>query len=262
MRAALLILLWLGASLPARAEIALSPLRQVVTEEAPLAVYRVSNPSARIVEGRVSWIDLVATQDGYVAASAEERARRSAAPYLTVWPAFFKLEPGASTAVTVALRKGVKIPAGERRSHLLIETAAARTPLRRAGGLELDIGLGVSTPVVLRAGPGNARARIGATRLLRDADGLLELSTKLHPAGEFSAYGQIVVRLTPAGGQPIELSRLDNIAAWSETTEKHVSVPLNAQYLPPGMLEISYTGRSEYEGRVFARRVFEVEPPN
>ena len=148
------------------------------------------------------------------------------------------------------------------RSHLLIETAAARTPLRRAGGLELDIGLGVSTPVVLRAGPGNARARIGATRLLRDADGLLELSTKLHPAGEFSAYGQIVVRLTPAGGQPIELSRLDNIAAWSETTEKHVSVPLNAQYLPPGMLEISYTGRSEYEGRVFARRVFEVEPPN
>ncbi|MEQ8179805.1 MAG: hypothetical protein RIC52_14835 [Amphiplicatus sp.] len=259
MRAALLTLLCLVASLPARAEIALAPLRQVITEEARTVTYRLSNPSRRIVEGRVSWIDMVATETGYAPASAEDRSRISAAPYLTVWPAFFKLEPGASATITVAARG--TIPNGERRSHLLIETGAARTPLRRAGGLELDIGLGVSTPVVLRGGEGEARARIGDTRLLRDRGGLLELSTTVMPDGDFSAYGRLNVRLTSRDGDVIDLASLDNAAAWNDAERRRFSLPLGVNYLPPGVLEIVYAGRAEFDGRVFARRSFEVAPP-
>lgn len=261
MRAAFLILLGLVASLPARAEISLTPLRQVITEAAPVATYRLSNPSRRIVEGRVSWIDMTATETGYAPASAGDRERLSAAPYLTVWPAFFKLEPGGSAVVTVAARDRNAIPAGERRSHLLIETGAARTPLRRAGGLELDIGLGVSTPVVLRGGEGEARAEIGDTKLLRDSGGLLELSTTITPRGEYSAYGRIELRLTPFDGEPIELAALDNAAAWRDAGKRRFVLPLNLNYLPPGVLEITYRGRDEFEGRVFASRSFEVAPP-
>ncbi len=259
MRAALLIVLWLVASLPARAEIALTPLRQVVTEKSRTVTYRLSNPSRRIVEGRVSWIDMEATETGYVPASAETRARLSAAPYLTVWPAFFKLEPGASATITVAARG--TIPDGERRSHLLIETGAARTPLRRAGGLELDIGLGVSTPVVLRGGAGEARARIGETRLLRDRNGLLELSTALIPEGDYSAYGKLTARLLSQHGDMIDLAAIDNAAAWKDAQQRRFSLPLNVNYLPPGVLEIVYAGRGEFEGQVFATRSFEVAPP-
>lgn len=256
-----LLLLAGGAS----AEIGLTPLRQVLDEKTRLVTYRVSNPSPRIVDGRVSWADLTATERGYVAASAEARQRLSAAPYLKVWPASFRLEPGADTTITVALRDGVTLPDGERRSHLVIETSAARTPLRKAGGnLEADIGVGVSTPVIVRAGAGNAAAKIGETRLLRTPEGLLELETYIEPQGAFSAYGRIEVLLTSAGeaqARPALLRSVDNVAGYIDAPRRQVSVPLNVQRLPAGFLEIRYMGRGEFEGVTFARRAFELAPP-
>ncbi|MBB5518961.1 hypothetical protein [Amphiplicatus metriothermophilus] len=256
--AAGLALFWDGAG----AEITLTPLRQVVTAEAPVATYRVSNPSERVVEGRVDWLDLAATETAFAPASDAMRPGLSAAPYLEVSPAFFRLEPGAATTVRVSLRKGARPPAGERRSHLLIQTEAARTPLRKAGsGLELDIGLGVSTPVILRTGQGQARAAIGETRLLRDANGLLELETTLVPEGEFSAYGAIVLAFAEAGAPASVIAEADNIAAYLDAGKRRVTIPLGARRLPAGVLEIRYEGRAEYQGRLFDRRAFNIAPP-
>lgn len=250
----------------AQTEIALSPLRQVLTPAAPTATYRVSNPSSRIIEARLRWLDLVATQTGYRQATREERAHLSAAPYLAVWPAFFRLEPGASETVTVALKQGARPPEGERRSHLLFETAAVRTPLRRAGGApELDIGLGVSTPVILRNGDGAPDAEIGQTRLLRTADGLLELETHVAADGPFSAYGRIDLVFTPRRkgrlGSARLLKRAENIAAYPDAARRRIAMPLGVERLPAGVLEIRYLGAAEYEGREFARRAFEIAPP-
>ncbi|GAB4530156.1 MAG: hypothetical protein Kow00133_18910 [Amphiplicatus sp.] len=256
--AAGLALFW-GA---ADAEITLAPLRQVITAEAPVATYRVSNPSDRIVEARARWLDLAATETALAPAPDSMRPKLSAAPYLELSPAFFRLEPGGAATITVALRKGARPPAGERRSHLLIQTEAARTPLRKAGGgLELDIGLGVSTPVIVRSGPGEARAAIGETRLLRGEDGLLELETTLLPDGEFSAYGAIVLAFAEAGAPPAVIAEADNIAAYLDAGKRRVTIPLGARRLPAGVLEIRYEGRAEYQGRLFARRAFNIAPP-
>lgn len=261
-RAAFLAMALGLAAGPASAEIGIMPLRQVLTENSRVATYRISNPSRRIVDGRVSWMDLAATETGYAQADAETRARLSAAPYIKVWPAFFRLEPGASTTITLTLRDGA-LPAGERRSHLVIETAAARTPLRKAGGgnLEVDIGLGVSTPVIVRSGKGAATAKIGETKLLRAPDGLLELETVIEPTGKFSAYGAIEVLLTGSGGGPQTIRRIDNIAAYTDARARRVSVPLGVDQLPAGVLEIRFVGAAEYDGEVFATRAFELAAP-
>lgn len=58
----------------ANAEILVAPLRQVITAKEPVVRYRVSNPSARILEARVDWIDLTATPEGYAPADAAARA--------------------------------------------------------------------------------------------------------------------------------------------------------------------------------------------
>jgi hypothetical protein len=248
---------------PASAEIALSPLRQVITPAAPIATYQVSNPSRRIIEGRVSWLDLTATETGYQAASPAERAARSAAPWLAVWPATFRLEPGGRTAITVRLKEGASPPKGERRSHLLIETAAFRTPLRKASGsLELDIDLGVSTPVILRAGPMQAAAAFGATRLLRNADGLLELETYLSTDGPATAYGRLVAEMRGAGvAAPKPVARLDNVAVYPEAPRRRFVLPLNADRLPGGVMDLRFEGAEEFEGALFAHRSFEIAPP-
>lgn len=263
----LIALACLGLAAPARAEIALSPLRQVITNDAPAAVYQVSNPSGRIIEGRVGWIDLAATETGYRNATPDERAKLSAAPYLTVWPASFRLEPGAKATVTVKLRNGVRTPKGERRSHLLIETAALRTPFRKASGsLELDIGIGVSTPVILRgAGPG-AAAHFGDTRLLRNSDGLLELETHVHADSAMTAYGRVDIVMRGArdapNREPALLGRIDNVAAYADAGRRRVIAPLQVEHLPPGTVEIRFIGGAEFEGVVFAERSFEIAAPH
>lgn len=252
---------------PARADLSIAPLRQVLTPDAAVATYRVSNPSDRIVDGRVAWIDMTATETGYAPADRAFREANSAAPYLTVWPAFFRLEPGAGAEITVAIKDGATPPRGERRSHLLIETSAARTPLRKAGGsLEADIGVGVSTPVLLRnrVSLAETTGSIGETRLLRTPDGLLEVETHVLATGPASAYGRLDILFRAAGAPPAErslLARQRNLAVYREAGLRKVTALLGIKALPAGVLELRYVGEAEYADRVLASRTFEIAAP-
>ena len=246
---------------PARAsEIALSPLRQVVTAEAPRATFRLSNPTDRILDVRIGWIDLAATPEGYAPATARQRSQWSATPFLTLRPASLRLEPGRSAEVEVALKPGTTPPAGERRSHVLIEIDAARSPLRRIGGLEVDIGLAVSAPVILR-GRGSASATIGDTRFERTPDGLLEVISSVQPTGEHSAYGKLVADFTPRDGAPITLGEVRNVAGYPDARRRRAVIRLEQPKLPAGALTLRYVGEAEFEGRVFAARTFAVAAP-
>lgn len=257
--AVLIGVLW---SAQAGAEMVIAPLRHVLTPAAPEAMFRVTNPSARLIAGKASWIDLQATARGYEPASPEVRAQLSAAPYLTVRPARFRLDPGASVDVIVRLRPGQMLPDGERRSHLLIETDAVRTPFRRAGGgLELDIGLGVSVPVLVRAAPREARAEIEDVRFARDPDGRLTLETRIAPLGATSAYGRIVALFTATGQKSAPLAQLANAAVYAEGPARAFTLPLNVEALSAGTLEVRYEGDAEFAGAVFDSRAFSVAAP-
>jgi hypothetical protein len=144
---------------------------------------------------------------------------------------------------------------------LLIETEAARTPIRKAGGgLEVDIGVGVSTPVLLRGGAAAApRVAFGATRLVRMDDGRLALETSLNRNGAYSAFGRLEAEITEPGASPRPLATLANIAVYHDARERIVRVPLGASVLPAGALSVRYIGAAEYDGRVFATKTFEVE---
>ena len=236
----------------------------MVTKENPSVSFAVSNPSGRILEGRVSWIDLAATETGYAPAASEARAELSAAPYLTVSPAHFRLEPGARITIDVKLKDGASPPRGERRSHLLIETAASRTPIRKTGGpgLQVDIGVGVSAPVLLR-GAGRASAKIGETKLLRDSEGLLLLATEVIPTGELSSYGRLVAVFKPeeSNAQPAELGVRSNVAGFVDAETRKVEIPLGFFSLGAGELTLRYEGAAEFDGLVFHEREFDIAPP-
>lgn len=245
----------------AAAEIIVSPLRQVVTSQHPTAVYEVSNVSDRIIDGRIGWTDLSAVETGYEPANPSARARLSAAPYLVISPARFRLEPGKRTKVTVSLKKGAAIPSGERRSHLLIETTPVRTPLRRAGGgLEVDVGLGISTPVILRGGLSAPSVAFASTRLVRDSEGLLELKTSLTRSGKYSAFGRLIA-VMDSGGVQKTIARIDNVAVHVDASVRTLTLPLGETSLPSGLLTLRYVGAAEFENRIFAEKNFEISPP-
>jgi len=262
-KALIVLIIAIVASGPARADIELAPLRQVLSEKTREATFTLSNPSSRILDGRVSWVHLAATQTGYAPAAAEARAALSAAPYLTVSPAQFRLEPGARIDVTIKLKDGAKPPAGERRSHLLIETGAARTLIRKAsGGLQADMGVGVSAPVILR-GKGRGSAVISETKLLRDSEGLLLISAAIKPTGEHSAFGRLTATFAPADASaPHEvLGVRDNVAGYLDAEQRLIEIPLGFFSLGEGELTLRYEGGAEYAGRIFDERNFTIAPP-
>lgn len=245
----------------ANAELLVAPLRQVITAKEPVARYRISNPSARILDARVDWIDLLATPEGYAPAGAAERARLSAAPYLIVSPARLRLEPGGHAEVVVRLKKGVSIPTGERRSHLLIETTPARTPLRRAStGLEVDVGLGVSTPVILRGGYSAPALSFEHSRLVRDAGGLLGFESTLRGAGKYSAYGRIEAQLEFDGRSTI-LAAAANVAVYPDSGARKLTLPLALEALPAGRLTVTYFSVGSGHEKPLATKTFEIAPP-
>ncbi len=246
----------------ATADMGLSPLRQVLDLEHSRAEFTVSNPSDRIVEGRVSWVDLAATETGYEPAEPALRADLSAAPYLVVSPAHFRLKPGGRRTITVEIKTGAKPPKGERRSHLLIETEASRTALRKASdtGLQVDVRLGMSAPVILRNG-GKAAAKITDVKLLRDDDGLLMLQTMIESQGVWSSYGRMVVTYTPEGGEKELLGIRENVAGFTDADQRKATIPLGFVSLAAGELVVRYEGAAEFEGVVFDSRAFDISPP-
>lgn len=253
---------WFAGS--AAADVEIAPLRQVISPDDPVATFTISNPTDRILDGRVSWVDLAATETGYAPAAPAQRAAQSAAPYLAVAPAQFRLEPGARIDIIVQLRDGRRVPIGERRSHLLIETAASRTPIRKASdtGLQVDVGLGVSAPVMLR-NRGEARAKIGETKLLRDQNGLLLLETRVEPEGDISSYGRLETIFAPADpAQPsTTLGIRRNVAGYLDAPFRTVETPLGQVALGRGTLTVRYIGEAEFDGIVFDERSFEIMPP-
>ncbi len=263
----------------AQAQLLLSPVRHVVTLDAPEAIYVITNASTRRAQASVAWVDLRALEQGYERADAELRKNLSASPFLIVSPSFLDLAPGEQGLVSVTLRRPLPILNGERRSHLLIESHAPRTPLHKANAsLPLDIDLGLSTPVVLRGNVGDAGAELSDTKLTRDEAGLLQLETTIVPKGDFSSYGALVVYFVandpadPLGGLPLpgalhlpdgakQIARLSNVAGYLEAKQRRFAVPLNVEFLPAGVLTLRYEGEAEFSGDVFDERSFDIPAP-
>ncbi|GJL95481.1 MAG: hypothetical protein DHS20C05_18860 [Hyphococcus sp.] len=248
----------------ALADIELSPLRQVLTAENREVRFIISNPSKRILDGQVSWIDMSATETGYAPATPEQRTRLSAAPYLTVSPAQFRLNPGERREIVVRLRDEATPPEGERRSHLLIETGAARTLIRKASdkGLQVDIEAGISAPVIIR-GDGKADASIENTKLLRDSEGMLLVSTMITPSASYSTYGKLTASFSPADpeGKRSVLGIRENVTGYTDTEHRLIEIPLGFFSLGAGELTLRYEGAGEFAGRVFDERKFDIAPP-
>lgn len=249
------------AGAQSRAEISVSPLRSVLSSRNRSALYQISNSSDRIVEVKIDWVDLWATQNGYRPATPDERTAISAARHLVVEPAFLRLEPGAQGEVTVSLKTDGAIPKAETRSHLLFSSNAARTQLRKTGGgLEVDAKLQISTPVIIRSHARTPDVAIEKVKLVRTKKGLLDTEISLLLTGPYSAIGQLKVELMPKNaGRSISQSYVTkNVAIYPDTGKRKITVPLLKGQLPTSQINISFSGTDEYSGVHFATKTFSI----
>ncbi|MEM8986282.1 MAG: hypothetical protein AAGC95_06115 [Pseudomonadota bacterium] len=253
-----------GATGESAADMLVSPLRAVLSEQTTRMSVTVMNQSDRLLDVRAQWLELSATeQGGYAPASPQIQGGLSASPYLLVSPDNVRIAPGRQAAFILHLAPEATPPAGERRSHLLIEGAAAATRARKASlaDIPLDMKLGVSIPVLLRRGNGDATARIAHAEFSRKPDGGLTLITDIDRDGAFSAYGRLVARWRQTGADEAEIiGVLDNIALYTDIPRRRAGIPLIRSDVDGGRLELAYEGAGEYAGRNFDAEAYDIEP--
>ena len=262
----------LSLTATAAAHILVTPLRVVVTETGREAVVEIRNQSDRLLDISLSWIELSVSPAGaYSPATPDAIQTGSASPFLSVTPRRAVIAPDETIRAIIRL-EAPEAPAGERRSHLLIETAAPETTVRNASiaSVPLDMSLGVSIPVLLR-GRGRAPSAVIETAFFkRRATGELVLAAAVARDGDYSAFGAFRALWRPteasltegeaADGETAVLGEIENFAVYAETPLRRVELPLGRDELDGGVLELVYEGRGEYAGRVFARRLFTIEP--
>lgn len=255
------------------AEINITPLRGVLTPTSSHLKFVVSNPSQHLVSAKVSLIDLRATPTGYTKSDFNHRSEISAAPWLIVSPVSFSLDPGSRQEVLVMLNAGKPLPQTEKRSHLYVETGPSRAKIHQISmvqpgsnqgtGLGLDARLGISLPIILRGADlsTNTKAHFKNTQLVRDKNDIIKLETVLSARNlPHSLTGSISLLYTPNNQEhdKVEMAQTKNIALYTDSLARNISISLNEKALDAGTLTLTYEGTDEYYGRTLAQKIFEV----
>ncbi len=254
----------------AHAGITIAPLRGIVSQDHQQLTFTISNPSQRLMDARISLIDLQATEEGYETPTISARRKISAAPWLTVSPVTFSLEPGSRQEVLVTLRKDIAIPNREKRSHLYVETGPSRAKIHRIStmgestGLGLDARLAISVPIILRGNNiqrQSGNVRFNNTKLVRDKAGLIELETTLMATDlPISLNGTISIEHKPNTPVKEELifAPIKNVPLYTDVKKRKISIPLNSATLKKATITLTYTDTDEFQGLKLASKTFEI----
>nr|WP_319555385.1 fimbria/pilus periplasmic chaperone [uncultured Vibrio sp.] len=169
------------------------------------------------------------------------------------------LKPGERQQVRIAVRRPKDLAPGEYRSHLLLAALPGSKDRRQTEGvgLQLNLRLSFSIPVIVRVGGLNATAEFGSVELYRDAgsakpDGL---AFALNRSGLHSTFGSLKAFWLPhEGGKERQIATLNNVAIFHENSQRLVRLPFHDPIARDGTLRLIYQGDDEFSDRTLAEQ--------
>lgn len=180
------------------------------------------------------------------------------------------LKPGATQTIRILLRKPAELPAGEYRSHLLLERlpdapapAAPNPGTSGKGGIAIQIQplVNVSIPVIVRHGETQAQAALADLRLQKNAEGAPAiLSFALRRSGNRSVFGDLHATFV-RDGRNYPLGGAKGVAVYTPNPVRRAKLALTP---PPGValtqgrLELVYRERAEDGGAILAQTALSI----
>lgn len=263
----LVILFGLGTSffsLPARAEVSVSPLRVVFGPRERSQDVTLLNLSDKRNTYRMDWVYNKMNVNG-----AYERQESSLTPEMDVAksivfsPRQVTLPPNSRQKVRLSLRRPENLPDGEYRAHLVFTKLADTGPASEAPGsrgqsgqdIKLNVNLGFSIPVIVRQGDYDANVTISDPKFIpvgQTKSGKPQLQLKINRTGKQSALGEVRIFWDRAEDPNKFIGRLDNVAVYPEMPYRIINIDLNEGNIPSGNLTVKYYSDGEDKNRVLA----------
>lgn len=266
-RAALATLALALAAPLALADLSLYPTRIVLEKNQRAAQVELMNNGSAPETYRINLVNRRMGETGeFIAIEAPGPGDQFADPLLRYSPKQVTVQPGSSQTVRILVRKPADLAPGEYRSHLQFDRVAdaagtssveqASTPGDKGIGVVITALVGASIPVIVRQGDTQASATLSELALLpATGNSPAALSFVINRSGNRSLYGDLKVRFTPKGGQPVELANAGALAVYAPNALRRARMALQVPAgttLAGGTLNLSYRERAEAGGKMMA----------
>jgi P pilus assembly chaperone PapD len=237
----------------------------------------VFNSGAQAATYNVELADRVMTPDGGIVAvadapksqeAAEAIARlKSAKPLVTFTPRRVTLGPGESQTIRLRVLRPADLAPGEYRTHLTVTATppedtgltaeqAAAPPADGALAVRLTALFSVAIPVIVRQGPNDTAAGLGAMRYAADDPAKPALNVEVQRKGQDSLYVDLEVRDSKQGRSGPPLGTLRGFAVYAEVDRRAVNVPLSRKVVSGDRLEVVLKDADKPGGRTLATGSF------
>lgn len=249
---ALLLFGSLGSPAQAAANLMVTPTRVVFDQRDRTAQVTLVNQGSESGDFRISFVRQNMTASGEFVTVAEDQDGLYSDPMVRFSPRQVRLPPGQSQVIRLMLRKPRDLADGEYRSHMLFQALpppSSSSIENLAAGqnadditIELIPIVGVSIPVIVRHGELSSKVSLGDARIVA-VEGSQRLALDVERSGTSSAYGDIRVTFTPAGGEPLVVAQVNGVAVYANLDKRRLQIPLSPPAgigLANGTLDIAF----------------------
>ena len=252
----------------ARADMMISPTRVLMDDNNRSTTLTLRNSSDGSRTYRLGWQDKRAKEAGGYKMIEEGEAWPSAQGMVRHSPRQITVGPGENQTVRFNWRPPADLPAGEYRSHLLLEvipdisepTSTFASKANDKGiGVQVSMQMSFSIPVVVRHNTVLPTVSIGDVKVIPSKSGKdTLLSVTFNRAGNASSFGRVVVEMQLNADSPVELiGEHRDLSIFQELDRRKINIPLRDKRIPAGAwVRVAYEGSKEYQGILLAEKVF------
>lgn len=247
----------------------ITPRRVVFEERTRSAAVSLINSGSDSASYRISLVRMRMSETGaFTLVDTAQTGEAFADTLVRFSPRQAELAPHETQVIRIQLRAPADLPAGEYRSHLLVQ-AIPRTRTNDADSTSTTRGVqvkivpvyGTAIPVIVRHGVTSADVSVSDLAVRPGAAG--EPPTAwftLHRQGNRSVYGDLTLTYAPQGGIARVVGIAKGLSVYSPNPTRVVSIPLTGSpggLTDKGRLMVSYTQPAP-DGQVIAQSSFDI----
>lgn len=243
-------------------DLVVSPTRVVLEGRTRSAQMGLVNKGSETATYRISVINMHMGEDGNMTEVAKPVGDQQFADDLFRYsPRQVTLEPGASQAIRLLLRKPKDLPDGEYRSHMMMRAVPDNTgqsveSTGNSASVRLIPVFGIAVPIIVRHGKVSYDMSLSDMAFVPGTaeQPLPKIRFKLNRTGNRSSYGDLTATLN-ADGKEVVLSQIFRLAVYtpnpSRTVEMTLRVPDGVK-LSGNTLKVSYKAIFDEGGNLLA----------
>lgn len=253
------------------ADMMISPTRVLIDENNSSTTMMLRNSSTGPRTYRLSWEDKRAKEEGGYTKIAEDEQWPSAKEMVRFSPRQITVGAGENQTVRFSWRPSADLPAGEYRSHLLLQVipdtsepaSTLESPVDENGvGIQVFMQMSFSVPVVVRHNTDVPEVSIASVKPVPLNDGTkMGLELIFNRSGNASSFGKVSVEMQRNADSPVELiGEYRELSIYQEVNRRKITVPLRDPSIPGNaVIRIAYDGLKEYDGILWDEKVIRAQ---